>query len=136
MDWVNFREIRTRIPIERVLTEYYKLDNLKVSGTVATGPCPVHGGNNPRGFHVDLEKNLWHCFTGCKRGGNQLDLVAAKDNVPIRDAALRLQRFFLGDDGGAPASEGGEGGGHDRPHHSGDRGGRPGGPPRGRGPRR
>lgn len=104
MNWVNFREIRTRIPIERVLTEYYKLDNLKVSGTVATGPCPVHGGNNPRGFHVDLEKNLWHCFTGCKRGGNQLDLVAAKDNVPIRDAALRLQRFFLGDDGGAPAA--------------------------------
>ena len=102
MDWVNFREIRARVAIARVLTEYYQLDNLKVSGTVATGPCPVHGGNNPRGFHVDLEKNLWHCFTGCKRGGNQLDLVAAKDNVPIREAALRLQRFFLGDDGGAP----------------------------------
>ncbi len=102
MDWVNFREIRARVSIQRVLNEYYQLDNLKLSGTVATGPCPVHGGDNPRGFHVDFEKNLWHCFTGCKRGGNQLDLVAAKDNVPIREAALRLQRFFLGDDGGAP----------------------------------
>jgi DNA primase len=105
MDWVNFREIRERIPIERVLTEYYQLDNLKVSSKVATGPCPVHGGNNPRGFHVDFEKNLWHCFTQCKKGGNQLDLVAAKDNVPVREAALRLKRFFLGDDSTPPPQD-------------------------------
>lgn len=96
-DWVNFHDIRTRIPIERVLFEYYKLDNLKRQGTTATGPCPVHGGDNPRAFHIDFTKNLWHCFTGCKRGGNQLDLVAAKDAVPVREAALRLKRFFLDD---------------------------------------
>lgn len=107
MDWVNFAEIRARIPIQRVLTEYYRIDNLKVNGKVATGPCPVHGGSNPRGFHVDLEKNLWHCFTQCKRGGNQLDLVAAKDNVPVREAALRLKRFFLGGDDSAPPAAAG-----------------------------
>lgn len=99
-DWVNFHDIRSQIPIERVLFEYYKLDNLKRQGTTATGPCPVHGGDNPRGFHVDFTKNLWHCFTGCKKGGNQLDLVAAKEQVTVREAALRLKRFFL--DGNEP----------------------------------
>lgn len=102
MDWVNFREIRERISIERVIREYYQLDDLKVAGKTATCACPVHGGNNPRGFHIDFEKNLWHCFTQCKKGGNQLDLVAAKDNVPVREAALRLKRFFLDGDDGAP----------------------------------
>ena len=98
MEWVNFREIRARVSIGDVLTLYYGIDNLKVSGKVATGPCPVHGGDNPRGFHVDFDKNLWHCFTGCKKGGNQLDLVAAKDHVTVREAALRLKRFFLDND--------------------------------------
>jgi DNA primase len=101
-DWVNFREIRERIPIERVIREYYQVDDLKITGKTATCPCPVHGGDNPRGFHIDFEKNLWHCFTKCKKGGNQLDLVAAKDGVTVREAALRLQRFFLGDDDGHP----------------------------------
>lgn len=104
MNWVNFHEIRAQVTIEQVLRDYYHIDNLKVSGRTATGPCPVHGGDNPRAFHVDLDKNLWHCFTGCKKGGNQLDLVAAKDQVPVREAALRLQRFFLGGDDPPPAT--------------------------------
>ncbi len=102
MEWVNFREIRERVSLERVLREYYRIDNLKVAGKTATCPCPVHGGDNPRGFHCDFEKNLWHCFTKCKKGGNQLDLVAAKDGVTVREAALRLKRFFLDDDGQPP----------------------------------
>lgn len=104
MDWVNFREIRERISIERVVREYYRIDNLKLSGKTATCPCPVHNGDNPRGFHIDFEKNLWHCFTKCKAGGNQLDLVAAKDQVSVREAAIRLKRFFLGGDDGAASA--------------------------------
>lgn len=98
MDWVNFREIRARISIVDVLTRYYRIDNLKQVGQTLVGPCPVHNGDSARAFHVDLDKNLWHCFTGCKKGGNQLDLVAAKDQVPVREAALRLKRFFLDGD--------------------------------------
>lgn len=98
MDWVNFREIRSRISIGEVLTRYYGIDNLRPSGETLVGPCPIHNGNNTRAFHVDLGKNLWHCFTGCKKGGNQLDLVAAKDEVSVREAALRLKKFFLDDD--------------------------------------
>ena len=98
MDWVNFREIRARISIADVLARYYRIDNLKQIGQTLVGPCPVHNGNSARAFHVDLDKNLWHCFTGCKKGGNQLDLVAAKDQVTVREAALRLKKFFFDED--------------------------------------
>jgi DNA primase len=78
-----------------VLFELYGLTNLTVKDGKAVGPCPVHGGDNPRAFHADLERNMWHCFTGCQGGGNQLDLVAKKEGISIRDAALKLQAHFL-----------------------------------------
>lgn len=94
--WVDFKDVRSRVSLEDVLVRYYRVKRLKRNGTKLTGPCPVHGGDNPRAFHADLDKQVWHCFTGCGRGGNQLDLVALKDDLTIRDAALRLQEHFLG----------------------------------------
>jgi DNA primase len=92
--WVNFADIRKRVSIEDVLLRYYRITNLKRDGTKLSGPCPVHNGDSPRSFHVELDKNIWHCFSKCQGGGNQLDLVAKKENISIRDAALRLQAFF------------------------------------------
>ena len=93
-NWVNFADIRKRVSIEDVLLRYYRITNLKRDGTKLSGPCPVHDGESPRSFHVELDKNIWHCFSKCQGGGNQLDLVAKKENISIRDAALRLQTFF------------------------------------------
>jgi DNA primase len=95
--WVNFKEIRQQVSLSAVLFELYGLKNLTVQDGKAVGPCPVHGGDNPRAFHADLEQNIWHCFTGCQGGGNQLDFVAKKEGVSIRDAALKLQAHFLSD---------------------------------------
>jgi len=100
-EWVNFAEIRNRVSLEQVLLGFYKLENLKRQGQKLIGPCPVHGGDSPRAFHADLDKNVWHCFSGCRRGGNQLDLVSLKDKVSIREAALKLQAFCQGQ--GTPA---------------------------------
>lgn len=94
MKWVDFKEIKERVSIRDVLT-YYEIQGLKESNGKLIGPCPVHGGDSPTAFHVDLEKNIWHCFTGCHGGGNVLDLVAKKENISIRDAALKLQELFL-----------------------------------------
>lgn len=94
-NWVNFTEIRKRVSIEDVLFRYYRLDNLTRSGNKLIGPCPVHGGDSPRAFAVDTERQLWHCFSKCQGGGNQLDLVAKKEDISIREAALKLQAFFL-----------------------------------------
>ena len=99
-DWVNFNEIRNKVSLELVLTDMYGLTQFKRQGQTLIGACPVHGGDSPRAFHADLDKNLWHCFTKCKKGGNQIDFVAAKDGITVRDAALKLKRLFL--DGNAP----------------------------------
>lgn len=101
--WINFAEVRKRVSIEDVLLRYYRLENLTRDGSKLVGPCPVHNGDSPRAFHADLEKNLWHCFSKCQGGGNQLDLVVKKENIGIREAALKLQAFFLG--GEKPAAK-------------------------------
>jgi DNA primase len=94
--WVDFAEIREKVSLEDVLFRFYGLErSFKRQGAKLVGPCPVHGGDSPRAFHADLERNIWHCFSQCRRGGNQIDLVAAKEKLAIRDAALALQARFL-----------------------------------------
>lgn len=100
--WINFRALKARVSLEMVLTAYYGLQNLKRRGNRLAGPCPIHCGDNPRAFHANLSENVWHCFTGCQRGGDQLTLVALRENLSVREAALRLQRFFGGDDEARP----------------------------------
>jgi DNA primase len=44
-----------------------------------------------------LEKNIFNCFNPkCGAKGNVLDLVAAMEKVSVREAALKLQEWFLG----------------------------------------
>jgi DNA primase len=93
--WINFAEIRAKVSLEDVMVRMYGITNFKRDGDKLVGPCPVHGGDSPRAFHADLTKNVWHCFSKCQKGGNQLDFVAAKENISIRDAALKVQAFFL-----------------------------------------
>jgi hypothetical protein len=93
-EWVDFKSIRAEVTIEQVLG-HLGINNLRREGKSLVGPCPVHGGDNPRAFRVDTAKNAWYCFTACKRGGNQLDLVVAVRDVTVRDAALELKREFL-----------------------------------------
>lgn len=99
-EWVDFAEVRERVSMEMVLYTFYGLEHLKRQVNKVVGPCPVHGGDSPRAFHADLDKNVWHCFSQCKDGGNQLDLVAKKEGISIREAALRLKARFMvsGDD--------------------------------------
>ena len=99
--WINFAELRARISLSDVIFRYYGITTLRRDGNKLVGPCPVHNGDSPRAFHADLDKNVWHCFSGCKKGGNQLDLVCAKDGIGIREAALKLKAFFLEGEGHA-----------------------------------
>lgn len=101
--WVDFAEVRRRVSLEDVLTRYYNIEGLRRQGSKLIGPCPVHGGDSPRAFSADTTKNAWYCFTRCKMGGNQIDLVAKKEDISVREAALRLQEHFMGDDEPPPA---------------------------------
>ncbi len=62
----------------------------RVRGDKLTGPCPVHGGDNPGAFVVNLSKNVWHCFTGCAGGGDVIELVRRMDRIPPAQIARYL----------------------------------------------
>lgn len=93
-NWVDFKEIKTTVSIERVLERYGLLNRLKRKGDNLVGPCPIHQGTNPTQFHVSLKKNNFNCFGDCHKGGNVLDFVAKMEKKDIREAALIIQNWF------------------------------------------
>jgi DNA primase len=93
--WADFKAVKAAVSIEAVLTRYGFLEKFDRKGNRLAGPCPIHKGSNKRQFSVSLEKGAWKCFSGhCGKAGNVIDLVAAIENVPFRDAALLLQSWF------------------------------------------
>ena len=102
-EWVSFAELRGRVSMENILGHYGLIGNLKPQkgGDELVGLCPFHG-ETKGSFHTSLSKNAWQCF-GCKRHGNILDFVAAKEEVDIRQAAaLMIQGWFPGEPTLAP----------------------------------
>lgn len=102
-DWVDFKTVKQNVTIQQVL-DRYEINWLRKTGDNLRGKCPIHKGEGERTFHVSLAKNAFHCFS-CHAKGNVLDLVAALEKVSVREAALKLQEWFLG---GAAASGEGE----------------------------
>lgn len=76
--------------IEQILASRGLLDALTPRGGRLVGPCPVHGGDNPRAFVVDRRKGLWRCFTHCDGGGDVVELVRRLDRCGYREAAETL----------------------------------------------
>jgi hypothetical protein len=87
--FVDFRDIRSRITMEQVLSHYQLLDTFKRNGKNLSGPCPIHKGTNKTQFRVDTEKNLWNCFSECKHGGNTLNFIVHMEDCSIHDAAVK-----------------------------------------------
>lgn len=94
--WVDFKEVKERIPIRDELERRGLLEAMKEKGDQLTGCCPIHGGSNERQFSVSTTKNGFQCFSGhCEAKGNVLDLVAALEGgISIRDAGLKLMEWF------------------------------------------
>jgi DNA primase len=92
--YVDFKAVKQAVSIVQILDHYQLTDRFKRNGDSLTGPCPLHNGQSPTQFRVSISKNCWHCFSECKSGGNILDFVARKENVSIREAALRIASWF------------------------------------------
>src|SRR5690348_14492579 len=90
-NWVDFKAIKAAVGIEQVLDRYGA--KLKRTGKELRGRCPIHQGDGTNSFHVNTEKNAFHCFS-CEAKGNVLDFVAAMEKCSIRDAGLSLQEWF------------------------------------------
>lgn len=96
-NWVDYREVKANININQVLG-YYNIQLQAKGETQLTGKCPLpdHAGDrsNKNAFHVDTAKNVFNCFSHCG-GGNIIDLVSKMENCDIRQAAFKLQEWFL-----------------------------------------
>ncbi len=96
-NWVEFKEIKQKVKFAEILEHYGLLDQLKRKGDELIGTCPIHKGSNATQFHVSLSKNNYNCFGDCHGGGNILDFVAGMEEVDIRQAALKIRDWFLGE---------------------------------------
>lgn len=85
------------VPIATVLQAAGVLGTLRRRGDRLVGPCPVHGGDNPTAFSVDLRTNRWYCFTHCAGGGDVVDLVRRLHRVGFREAAAVLSGLASSD---------------------------------------
>lgn len=86
---MKLRELRRLVCIEQILQRRGLLDGLTRRGHRLTGPCPVHGGDNPTAFVVDCRADLWNCHTVC-RGGDVVELIRALDDISYAEVARAL----------------------------------------------
>jgi DNA primase len=88
-NWVDFAAIKQSVALAPLLHRYGV--KLRRSGRDQyRGLCPIHHGQGREAFHVNLTRNLFHCFS-CRAGGTVLDFVAAMERCTLREAALKLQ---------------------------------------------
>jgi transposase len=94
---VDFAALRAQISIEQALSQLGHFELLQGNATQRRGPCPVHRSQRPasRSFSVNLERNLFQCFSPtCQAHGNVLDLWAAIHNLTLYEAAKHLAATF------------------------------------------
>ncbi len=94
MSYVDFAELKAKVSIIDVLG-MLSIDpkRFKPHGDQLRGCCPIHDGDNPRGFVITPTKGLWYCFSGCG-GGDIIKLVSKMRKLQPKEAAeLIAERF-------------------------------------------
>jgi DNA primase len=83
----DLARVKSEASFEQILRHY----GVKVvgRGRQRMALCPFHADSKPS-CSLQLERKLFHCF-GCGAQGSVLDFVARIENVPIRDAAARIE---------------------------------------------
>ena len=106
MDWVSFDEIKKTVTLQMAI-EHYGIRLRRVNAKTLRGKCPLptHGSEKSKeSFTATLTKGVggaWACQSqSCIKsrgrvGGNVLDFVAAMEQCSVRDAAIKLQMWFL-----------------------------------------
>jgi len=89
---ISFSKLKQSVSITTVLADKHLDTFLKKQGDRLTGPCPIHQGDNPQAFTVDLTQNLWHCFTQCG-GGDVIELVRRFDSCSYSQVGVYLQQL-------------------------------------------
>ncbi len=74
-------EVRNAVDLVELASAYVRL---KRSGRGYVGCCPFHKEKTPS-FHIDADKQLYHCF-GCGAGGSVFQFVMAAEGLDFPDA--------------------------------------------------
>lgn len=88
-NWVDFAAVKQSIELAPLLRRY-RVPLRRSGRDQYRGRCPIHQGEGREAFHVNLTRNIFHCFS-CGAGGSVLDFVAAMEGCTLREAALKLQ---------------------------------------------
>lgn len=88
-NWLNFKAIKHDVSLESLL-RHYGVELRRSGPDRYRGRCPIHRGEGRDAFHVNLARNIFHCFA-CGAGGTVLDFVAAMEGCTLREAAEKLQ---------------------------------------------
>jgi DNA primase len=106
MDWVSFDEIKKTVSLQMAI-DHYGIPLRRVGPDTLRGKCPLPSHNSKtstESFTATLSKGVggaWACQSqSCIKsrgrvGGNVLDFVAAMEKCSVRDAAIKLQTWFL-----------------------------------------
>src|ERR1700719_1492638 len=106
MDWVSFDEIKKTVTLQMAI-EHYGIRLRRVNANTLRGQCPLpaHASETiNESFTATINKGVggaWACQskscikTRGRVGGNVLDFVAAMEQCSVRDAAIKLQMWFL-----------------------------------------
>ncbi len=89
---IDYAALRALVPISAVLQLLEFRPSARL-GKQLRGPCPIHGASSPlsRSFSVNLSRNVFRCFGGkCRAQGNQLDLWALTQKLPLHAASMLL----------------------------------------------
>ncbi len=87
---LDFAYLKRRVSICAVLNAKGMSASLRRQGNRLVGPCPVHGGDNPNAFVVNLSKNIWRCFTRCDSGGDVVEFARRLYGISYRQTAFML----------------------------------------------
>src|SRR5580698_8189177 len=106
MDWVSFDEIKKTVTLQMAI-ERYGISLRRMNATTLRGRCPLpthRSEKSTESFTATFTKGVggaWACQSqSCAKargrvGGNVLDFVAAMEQCSVRDAAIKLQTWFL-----------------------------------------
>jgi DNA primase len=94
MPGIDFHRLRREIAMQRVLDQL-GFQPTSRSGSQLHGPCPVHGSSSAgsRSLSVNLDAGRYYCHK-CHSHGNQLELWAAANRLPLYEAARDLCRVL------------------------------------------
>jgi len=81
---------RSSLPLPR---DFYKQECGKLSRPSrgwARARCPIHGGDNPTSFSVNLENGGFFCHSCGAKGGDVLEFLRLRYELSFPDALKRL----------------------------------------------